>query len=86
MQVKLISIGLTNNDATGKYVRHTDKYIFLEVDSVEYKFNNDGKQVGYYNKNGQKGFWKILTSDFNDLKKFLKPADLNTEDEAVIKK
>lgn len=86
MRLRLISIGLANNDANGQYIRHTDKYIFLEVNSVEYKFSNDGKQIGYYNKNGQKGYWKILTSDFNDLKKFLKPADLNIEDESVIKK
>ena len=86
MRVKLISIGIYNNDTVGEYVRHTSNNIFLEVNSVEYKFSNDGKQIGYYNKNGQKGYWKILTSDFNDLKKFLKPADLNTEDESVIKK
>lgn len=85
MQVKLISIGITNNDAIGKYVRHTANNIFLEVDSVEYKFKNDGKQVGYYSKNGNKGYWKILTSDFNGLKMFLKPIDINDDNEAVIK-
>ncbi len=79
MNVKLISIGF-KNDSSGTYSRHTDKYIFLNVDSVEYKFNYySGKQVGYFNTKN-KGYWVIFTSDLLNLKEHIKTiSDINKE-------
>lgn len=86
MELKLISIGLSNNDAIGKYVRHTPSNIILEVDSKEYKFNHVGKQVGHFVKNSQKGSWFIFSEDMKKLKEFIKPKEnLNEDEQSVIK-
>jgi hypothetical protein len=68
MDLRLISIGFVKNDVIGKYVRHTSTNIVVEVNSIEYKFNKNGKQIGYYNTGNQKGSWIILTEDMNKLK------------------
>jgi Holliday junction resolvasome RuvABC DNA-binding subunit len=71
MELRLISIGFIKNDVIGKYIRHTPTNIVIEVNSIEYKFNRNGKQIGYFDKLSNRGSWIILTEDMNKLKEIL---------------